>query len=239
MNIFNLFQSKAKLIADLVIKDDIAVAVIKNRQYGTVQRIFVINVTVRRHGFTLFGWTDPTMYNLSVGYQSIDSKEYKLLEVKPISTIKKLNNATPSGYKAYIESWCDELCNDEKLVIMHTSASIPISLRVGSNITHDGFTAEKPSPSPDRPDGVAAVFIRWAMLPYLPVTLAWAAKPVPVENFIYYDWMGDKVRDKEVLESRKIAKATDIEYRIMAFQEKHAELQRELADLFKLIRKEK
>jgi hypothetical protein len=239
MNIFNLFQSKTMQLAALVAKDDIAVAVIKNRQYDTVQRIFVTDVTIIRSGFNLLGWTDAMMSDPSVGCQSIASNDYKLVEVKPISAIKKTNNATPAGYRAYVESWCDKLCYDEKLIIMYTSDNVPISLRVGSNITHTGFTAEKPFPTPERPDGVSAVHISWAMLPYLPVTLDWTAKPVPVENFIYYEWMGDKIRDEAILESRKIAKMSDIEYRIKAFQEKHADLQRELAELFKLIRKEK
>lgn len=236
MNVFNLFQSKAKQLADLVAKDDIAVAVIKHRNYGTVQRIFVTEIFRGGFGFTLHGWTDAMMDDPSVGSQSIHSNDYKLLKVNPISTIKKTNNATPGGYRAYVESWCDKLCYDENLVIMRTWDNVPLVLRVGSNVTHTGFTAEKPFPTPDRPDGVAAVCINWAMLPYLPVTLDWAAKPVPVENFIYYDWMGDKVRDDSVLESRKIAKASDINHRIMAFQEKHAELLGELTDIFKLIR---
>lgn len=218
----------------LLDRDGVAVVFIKDREYGTSFRFFVTGCEGTAAGFKILGNTDATLTRPMVGMSTMYSADFDITKVIPISDVPRRNNNTPEGFKAFIKKVRDELTYDERLIFLRDVAGEPIYLSANCNINDSGFSAKRAYPTEHNPKGECGVFIEWKMIPFYPGSFDLTAKPMKCENFIYYEWMGDRVRDKSHVKARDEIRRVNLALRLNKFKEKILGLTQELNELIVL-----
>ena len=191
-------------IRELIERQGFALVVIRTEETEAL-RIFVLGVESGR----LTGHDEQHMVRPSIGQHVWYLNEVQLLQIIEPGQIPLLNETFSGPLKAKIHQLANSLHYDERYCIYQARTGERVWVTGGFHNTDWGFSATH---YVEDGESKHAAFINYNLGPFYDGTFFMDGDVEPVPNFVYYDWMGQRVRNTTYLLPKQAhARASAIE----------------------------
>ena len=115
-----------------------------------------------------------------------------------------MNGTRHITLKAWVEKLSKEMQYDERFCIYQARGGERVYINGGFNLHKDGFTGLKAYPTEQNPDGVCGAFVSYKLVPFYNGEFFRGGVVEQIPNFTYYQWMGNRVRNKDHLKPMQV-----------------------------------
>jgi hypothetical protein len=158
------------------------------------------------------GHSIPAMISPEVGRRVWRFEHIELNSALDPGGFPLVNDTLPGPLEQHMQYLARELQYDERYCIYESRFGERFYVNGGFNNHKAGFTALKLYPTEYNPNGNCASFFDYVLTPFYEGKFILDGVSEPIPNFIYYDWMGNRVRDKSHIKAKQmLARGTAVE----------------------------
>lgn len=209
-NFFSWFRSVAPAavvtsdrtrIRELLERQGFACINIKSKGDPTsTDTVFVLEL----HSHSISGHGSKAMTTPDIGRQVWQLAHIDIVNVIEPGMIPVMNDTRYGSLKSWVERLSSELQYDERYCIYQARSGERVYINGGFNINKDGFTGVRAYVTELRPNGTCGAFVTYCLAPFYNGEFFRSGEVEPIPDFIYYSWMGSRVRNKEYLKPMQV-----------------------------------
>lgn len=143
----------------------------------------------------------------SVGQRVLREEYVDRMALVDIDSVLKRNGTITSLLYERVHQLSQELPYDLKVCVYTIPGGEPVWVKGAFNFNEAGFSAECAYDHPHSASGIKGLFISWALVPYYTGKFWYDFVPEPVEDFVYYGWMGNRISDDA--KAKQVQELTD------------------------------
>lgn len=193
--------------------------------------------------FLITGLSNGEIGGIGIGHLTELSYGTRMFPIHDIDTVDWADPAevfgkidVDPGFKASIEELAHYLPYDKRVKVFTNAAGVHFYVKGGFNHNHYGFTVEVPCKAEWCERGYIAGFVHYTAAPYYQGKWVTTYLSEDLPDFVYYDWMGEKLSAARLIEKHEREKA-DIHKRWAAYQVQRKALDNELNEILKMLKK--
>jgi len=182
------------------------------------------------------GYTWKTLSSPTSGKIVMRRRHVDWLKLVPTRSVIPDNGVDMDKVWRVVNTLAGTLKHDQRAIIFTDVEGTEYWIGAEPNRNHHGFSAEKPLyHNGERQVNNEGVFFNWRILSCYQGTFHEEPEIRPVENFVYYSWMGSNVTAERWAELQK-TKHVDLYSRLQKNLEERRALDAALADIIRLMR---